>query len=799
MAAVTPPTPSLVAILLVTQTRGGLSNIVFHYPPDPLNPDDPITQQSLKSKEGHYEDSSSDSDDDTPSEEDVQLPKKHAAVDQDRQERTAWNSLEDDDEATIRGKDTRDRQDECWEPAWEPLLGLGTDGLSAMLCPDRSWHKRRLEVGINDLCFLGWPVFARDDGTWRKHKTRRRSASDLDLPTSQSEGEAVEGAVESTPEAAEGQPQPRKKSSKSDLVMFNVVFVLDPPLLEYNLRVEEMYDNIVKKLTRALKWEQGHSDYVLKESETMMTISSNRRAQRSAPSTWYTDLLSASSLATALASVFTNISTSRIASVTFSPQVSISLQIPPATSTSVLPSLTDPPGQPGLWLTTANEPPALLDIDTTSPSLAISKHFTLLLKSSKARILKEVQATGGSLVAPMTKFINALNPTKSFHKISTTSKMSLQDITELSRHLIYWRRAIAVPPLNQRDTYIVSPNADMSKLKTSAKAYEAAFPNLPSLPQMLSKLSGEPRPWYFLIPSSDHKEAYYEVLAWLLRGGWVTQLRTRAFVRISPEIKKLAGEQEAALNAGAGGDTKTSSTPPIEASEPSSFSPDKVRPALPYRPSSDAKSTITVLTSTTPSTTTSISTSLPHHPHASHQHQTPSSTHSHTHHNTSKSLSDPTPNSSSLIPNPNRASPLEATWLAALHSSFITSPTYAHLTQAEREECHRHFPTFLRYFNGEEALERIPVREGLKRKVVWEVLGRMGLDFEGPVREEEAWDNDDDHDDDEEPDEEEEEGGGGDGGDGAGKWKGVHRETEKEEEEEEGGEKQSWLVTVRHW
>ena len=42
--AVTPPNPSLVAILLVTQIRGRLPQIVFHYPPDPLNP---VSLQSL--------------------------------------------------------------------------------------------------------------------------------------------------------------------------------------------------------------------------------------------------------------------------------------------------------------------------------------------------------------------------------------------------------------------------------------------------------------------------------------------------------------------------------------------------------------------------------------------------------------------------------------------------------------------------------------------------------------------------------------------------------------------------------
>jgi hypothetical protein len=107
----------------------------------------------------------------------------------------------------------------------------------------------------------------------------------------------------------------------------------------------------------------------------------------------------------------------------------------------------------------------------------------------------------------------------------------------LASHLVYWRRARAIPPIHQRDTYIVSPNCDLSKLEIATIAYQTAFPTLPSLPKMLSALSGTPRPYGSFIPSKDHKETYFTILAWLLRGGWVTQLRTFARIKVTPEIK----------------------------------------------------------------------------------------------------------------------------------------------------------------------------------------------------------------------------------------------------------------------
>lgn len=744
MASAVPPNPSLIAILLVTQTRGGSGpHITFHYPPDPLDPDDPIIKQSFKSAE-IYDDTSSSSEGDSTSEDEIQLPETKIGDTRGRPARQLWTSIDDEDYDSVHESDAPRKHNKPWAPAWEPLLGLGRDGLSGILCPDRSWHKRRFEVGINQLYFVGWPVFAKADGTWRKKRPQKSQIPEEEERTKLSDTELRDGEPENRDKEIDGQAALRDSAQKSNLIMFNVVFVLDPPLLEHNLRIQEMYENVVKKFTRGLKWEQSHSDYVSKELDLIQSINSKHFAQHSSTPTLYKELLSRSSLATAISVLHASISTSRIASVTLSPSVPMSLQIPPVTSTSVLPSLTDPPSQPGLWLTTANEPPAPLDIDTSSPSLQLAKHFTLLLRSSKARILKDIQATGGPIASPLTTFVSVLDPTKSLYKISQLAKISLTDIHLFARHLIYWRRAIAIPPLNQRDTYIVSPNADMSKLKAASKAYEVAFPTLPGLPKMLSQLSGTLKPWYFLIPSTDHKDAYYEVLAWLLRGGWVTQLRTTAFVRVSPGIKKLALSRGTTESSQMARSSPSSSSPPGS----SGISPIDTRlprPPFTSRPSSDAKLSVNT-TGTTPSTTTSSS--YPYHHHDSH------------HDPSNREREFDNPHLSSLILNPNRATPLEATWLATIKDSLLSSSSTHrnHLTEPDRATLEKYFPVFLWYFSGQEALERIAVREGLKRKLVWEILSMMGLDFEGGVEKED------------------------------------HRSVD-----DEAGDRKGWLVAIRHW
>ncbi|EXJ71502.1 uncharacterized protein A1O5_05310 [Cladophialophora psammophila CBS 110553] len=735
--AATSLNPSLLAILLVIQGRTGSgAEIVFHYPPDPLSAERPsYASESTDEDDGE---SSSSGSEESSSEEDFDLFTRRlgnvmtATQNQDNQSQHS----DDEDSNYLSKRGTQDNGQ--WKPSWEPLLGLGEDGLVSLLAPGRAWHKRRFELGINDLTFLGRPVYAREDGFWRKPKLKKsKIVEDEGLP---SEATASDSAQDVDGDGDEAAPTDHdnkqechaKEHSKSQLTMFHVVFVMDPPLVEHTARVKEMYDHVVKKFSKVLKWAQSHHDYVWEQSELLQSIRSAHFHQQSPAKVLYTEMKQRSPLAAAIAKVFDNISASRIAAITLSPKLSVSLQIPPVTSTSYLPSLSEPPLQPGLWLTTATDPSSTAsDLDATSSTgpLQLSKNFTLLLKSSPQKILKDIQAAGGSLAMPLTNFIGHLKPTKSFYKISIASQIALGDIQHLARHLVYWRRAIAIPPLHQRDTYIVSPNANMNKLVSACKTYEATFPMMPSLPKMLNALSGTPAPYGTLIPSRDHKEEYYRVLAWLMRDGWVTQLRTFAFIRVDPEVKKAVREKERE-------ESKGPKTPVIEreASErdrdaarsfgsgtpntiaSGALSSFKQRPSMASRPSSDGRQ--------------SISTDRNSVPGGGQQFK----------HN---------PKAASLIISPQRASPEESRWLDYIASTISSSrstsraalspsPASSSYSEAETAELRHYWPVFVKYFSGSEPLERIPVREGLKRKFVWDILEKVGLDFDGGVEDEKA-------------------------------------------------------------
>lgn len=343
----------------------------------------------------------------------------------------------------------------------------------------------------------------------------------------------------------------------------------------------------------------------------------------------------------------------------------------------------------------------------------MAKHFALLLLDSEAAIIKDVEASGGALAPALAHYIRCSKPTKSFAQISASSGIPLSTIQMLASHLVYWRRARAIPPLHQRDTYIVSPNCDLSKLEAASIAYQTAFPTLPSLPKMLSSLSGTPRPYGSFIPSKDHKETYFAILAWLFRGGWVTQLRTFARIKVSPEIKMAVEtairKEEVDRYLAKGSSASVSSA--LETSADSS---------------NDEGDESSSSSSSLASHGSGGETPMPGRPDP------------HTQLRTSHKLLDRSTalRLSSLILSPHRASPLESRWLDEIIARFPDKPGHEEAVDSANHDIasddlqallKKNWPVFLKYFNGCDALEKIPVRENMKRKLVWQVLTRYGL------------------------------------------------------------------------
>ena len=307
-----PPNPSLVAILLVVKTKSE-PRLVFHYPPKP-GEDNTRFQNLVKELAG--DDSSTTSSGDGESSGEDGAP---AEVDQ----ATALTDEKNLDVYEV-GSVSPEKQDgfpeEAGKAQWNDIFGYPAGIIAKLLCPHEVNHKRRTEIGLEGKVFLGQPAFAGTNGEWQKKKLRRSSskgapqddALELSIerlaymlndgttrkskpvtgtkPKDSVAEPAAESREEFTDEHLEDESRREIDESKktitiddnkprSFLNMFHVSFVLDPPPLEYHLRVKEMYENVIRKFTKALRWEQARTHFIAKEASTITSIT--KRVTRS--------------------------------------------------------------------------------------------------------------------------------------------------------------------------------------------------------------------------------------------------------------------------------------------------------------------------------------------------------------------------------------------------------------------------------------------------------------------------------------------------------------------------------------
>lgn len=660
---------------------------------------------------------------------------------------------EDDDE-----EDNDGAKPEATGPPWENVFGFKTSFLASLLAPKASMCRTKFEMTIDDLVFLGYPVNIRSDGTWKKQRKRRKNrgmkSNASELTTSihgqfGGSGQEGEGSVRLNDELEGGDERKRTEDDeaagheaddedepgedqKSDgaeedkdewgdgigMSMFHVVFVMNPPQLEYHTRVHEMYTCVVKKFARALKLEQARTDYVRKEMELILKMKDKAIHDDMSFHDLWQHTLASSNLASAIASVYTAISASKIAHVYINDSIDLSLQLPMISETSVLPSLYEP-HIPGLFLTTANT----FDQDDTEGD-SMTRHFTLLFLDEKENIEreiekeidKEIMAEPTNANSNLLYFVQHCKPTLSFAQIASQAGLPIAEVQVLARHLIYWRRARAIPPINLRDYYIVSPNADMRKLSAQIPIYSRKFPTLPSLPKMLSSLSSRPRPFSSLIPSRDHRRAYLDILAWLLCHGWVTQLRTFGLLKIPKEIKLKVAKEQAMLEqqkqqkqaAEVSNQSNGSATVPAQLqlkAAQNSLSNNNSIPvnshvAVPGTQGQQPASIASVVSSIPASQPAGTQSSPATAPGASSQHP------SFVFESTLEDYED------SFILEPQQASSEESAWMEMITRDQPTDVTAV-------------FDRMTRYLNGHNALERIPFKEGISRKECKRVVTAM--------------------------------------------------------------------------
>lgn len=291
----------------------------------------------------------------------------------------------------------------------------------------------------------------------------------------------------------------------------------------------------------------------------------------------------------------------------------------------------------------------------------------------------------------------------SFHQVAQSNTLTLGQVRKYAQHFIFWRRAIAIPPLHARDVYIVSPNCDQRRLPADSQDWARLFPVAPPLANFLAELSQAPRPFKHYPPSKAHRPSYLLMLAWLVRRGWVTQLCTFAYVIVWPEIiyeVDYESEAEELAQAREFGNTPTLLLPIDETSTTDASSADATTPSTTEHAAEKARLERIATKAQLEATEKVIA----------HARRIPPTPTPHPSLNDAAHLCGLTPH---IIIDAKKATGKESRYLSAI------------ACRLKDEKLKSAWQNFCKYFDGRCALERIALQEDLKRKEVWNQLTAM--------------------------------------------------------------------------
>ncbi|GAV52038.1 hypothetical protein ZYGR_0AG00290 [Zygosaccharomyces rouxii] len=513
------------------------------------------------------------------------------------------------------------------------IFGLDAEFVAEFCSPEREMCNTRYEFTVDTLCFLGLPVHVDQHGNWRKskrkkHTTRSKRSSSTATrlskqrsgPSQNGGGDSGENDMDSSQlksssrnsqadddddddefdEDDEQCKNPNNENMKEDLEknmnMFHVCFVMNPSLVEYNERIDDMFHYAVARLSMLLRYAQEKSQYVskecsiiMKEKEHVLKHSKTYRAMKKANQRGkylYQCILSKSSLARALTLCVEKLQQNDIACLEIGEDKVIALQIPIQNEFAVLPNFKLHPVLRGSFLSSilnsqflSTTPVARDDslggyTDSDNQDFNDLLNFALLL-DEPTNIIKELETfsyqddIGNIVLSHIVKHIQPNVPLGSYQYLiddlfgdtSDDLRDSFQKnmLRSCALHLLYRRHARLIIPISSRNTYIVSPlapirgyskndydeqqNSSMPLIYQNQTIFKERFPTLPSLPSFLHLLSnGKPKPYGNIIPSKEHKSIYLGALAWLLRYGYVTQLLTFICVRVDRQIKMAVDE-----------------------------------------------------------------------------------------------------------------------------------------------------------------------------------------------------------------------------------------------------------------
>ncbi|KAF5367533.1 hypothetical protein D9758_003810 [Tetrapyrgos nigripes] len=550
------------AVLLVDSSAKG-SSLVFRWPPHPVSPprlrraipenvsfdntwkssqslDASLLQQDISTRTTDYgtdpayrweRPSATGSHDSS-----LTSPRSHPS--------SGRNSPSQDDFADSELKDDHDT-----------IFGYSPEFLAGILCPHRSMCHQKFEFMVDDLVFIGHPVCAEADGTWRfrldtnKASTRGRDSRNR-----------YGAQVHDEDPAASRSPSNEKTGSQSQsawLHTFHFVMVLDLPdpsssasgnVSKY---FDIIYEQIAFTMAAVLFQEQVQSNFVESECDRLGSLKDDCIRKGSSFLEFSTKALQVSSIAPAMKTLFEAIKTKSIAYISIH-DLPLELQLPP-----YLDLLLHSEEDQDYDLFNAGEEDEAeiwgpeMSFGWRLPSLAPWKSLLMLDDDEEDSFSNlrnsHVASDDRILIDGLIKFLDTVSVTLSLADVASLLDWDLEtQIYPTARWLVLHRKAKIIDVIHDGlKTVFTLPPTFSQPISQLAADFERAFthPAIPPLPQILSTISTSSSKqsgnhfYASVVQSKELVPLYHDIVLWMLKRDMLITLHLRIRVVATVELK----------------------------------------------------------------------------------------------------------------------------------------------------------------------------------------------------------------------------------------------------------------------
>ncbi|KAI0303606.1 nitrogen permease regulator of amino acid transport activity 3-domain-containing protein [Multifurca ochricompacta] len=434
------------------------------------------------------------------------------------------------------------------------LFGYAAEFLAGLLLPKRALCHQKFALAVDDLFFVGHPVCADADGTWRfkqEKDVRGRGARKRRM--------SAEDTSSST-EFDSAQEDNSLLPTSSWLQTFHVAFVHEVPDLSSSASgnigryFDVVYQQVAFTLTAVLFQEQVLSNFVEKECDVLSALKDDFASKSRTYEEYMNEALLVSSIAPAMKTLYESIKSRSLAHLTIH-NLPLELQLPPhldallhSTDDEEFAEHDEVESRDGVntwgrdfgiaWRLPALEPwkSLLLLSGPDGPSREWMDVYAAIRGTN-------VREEDKLLAEQLIKFLETVDVSLSLMDVASLLDWDLESqVYPIVRWLVHHRRAKIVDMVHRGlKTVFALPYEMEAPLKDLAKEFRQAFPDpsIPSLPQLLATVSGASSNHFYatVVKAKDRVPMFHDVVLWMLQRDMLITLHLRVRIVVPAALK----------------------------------------------------------------------------------------------------------------------------------------------------------------------------------------------------------------------------------------------------------------------